>query len=183
MRARHTWPWRICLINVGLGGDFAGDDDQAGGQKRLGGDAAVRVLLDAGVENSVGDLVRHLVRMAFGDALRGKQESVAQCKAPPIAGNSIWAVWSEDRFMLDHRRERRIFSRIGPTLAQSTPAPSGMRLGMHTIHFNCVQWPGTITRSEWGRERAELSCKPGEPRQADCVKWCRHGANDSLTGN
>jgi hypothetical protein len=52
-------------------------------------------------------------------------------KTPPIAGNSIWAVWSEDRFTLDHRHKRRIFSRIGPTLAQHMPAPSGLSLGMH----------------------------------------------------
>jgi hypothetical protein len=34
--------------------------------------------------------------------------------------------------MLDHRRgEQELLSRIGPTLAQETPAPSGLRLGMH----------------------------------------------------
>jgi hypothetical protein len=42
--------------------------------------------------------------MAFGHGFRGKQETVAQENSPPIAGNSIWAAWSEDRFMLDHRR-------------------------------------------------------------------------------
>ncbi len=32
--------------------------------------------------------------------------------------------------MLDHRRGGN-FCRIGPTLAQELPAPSGLRLGMH----------------------------------------------------
>ena len=54
-------------IDVGLGGDFAGDDHQAGGGQGFGGDAAVGVLLQAGVQNGVGDLVGNLVGMAFGD--------------------------------------------------------------------------------------------------------------------
>ena len=54
-------------IDVGLGGDFAGDDHEAGGGQGFGGDAAVGVLLQAGVENGVGDLVGNLVGMAFGD--------------------------------------------------------------------------------------------------------------------
>jgi hypothetical protein len=59
-------------IDVGLGGDLAGDDHQSGGRQRLGGDAAVGVLLQAGVQNGVGDLVGNLVGVAFGDGFRGK---------------------------------------------------------------------------------------------------------------
>ena len=58
---------RLLEIDVGLGGDFAGNDHQAGGGQRLGGDAAVGILLQAGVQNGVGDLVGNLVGMAFGD--------------------------------------------------------------------------------------------------------------------
>jgi hypothetical protein len=54
-------------VDVGLGGDFTGNDHQAGSRKGLGGDAAVGVLLQAGVQNGVRDLVGNLVRMAFGD--------------------------------------------------------------------------------------------------------------------
>ena len=65
-------------IDVGLGGDLAGNDHQSGGRQRLGGDAAVRVLLQAGIENGVGDLIGNLVGVAFGNGFRGKQETVAQ---------------------------------------------------------------------------------------------------------
>ena len=135
-------------IDVGLGGDFTGDDHQAGGREGLGGDAAVGILLQAGVENGVGDLVGNLVGMAFGHGFRGKQETVAQCRnSPPIAGNSIWAAWSEDRFTLDHRRgDQELLSRIGPTLAQETPTPSDLRLGMH-----CSM---VIAASVWGQSLA-----------------------------
>ena len=95
-------------IDVGLGGDFAGDDHQAGGRQGFGGDAAVGVLLQAGVENGVGDLVGNLVGMAFGDGLRGKQETVAQCKTllplqgiqfgrPGARTGSCWITGAESR--------------------------------------------------------------------------------------
>ncbi len=69
-------------VDVGLGGDFAGNDDQAGCGEGFGGDAAIGVLLQAGVENGVRDLVGNLVRMAFGDGLRGKQKTIAQLQTP-----------------------------------------------------------------------------------------------------
>ena len=70
-------------VDVGLGGDFAGDDHQAGGGQGFGGHAAVGVLLQAGIENGVGNLVGNLVGMAFGDGLRGKQKTIAQLHTPP----------------------------------------------------------------------------------------------------
>ncbi len=54
-------------VDVSLGGDFAGDDDQAGRGEGFGGDAAVGVLLQAGVQNGVRDLVGDFVGMAFSD--------------------------------------------------------------------------------------------------------------------
>ena len=54
-------------IDVGLGGDFAGDDHQPGGREGFGGDAAVGVLLQAGIQDGVRDLVGNLVGMAFSD--------------------------------------------------------------------------------------------------------------------
>ncbi len=70
-------------IDIGLGGDFAGDDNQAGGRQSFGGDTAIGVLLEACIQNRVGDLISDFVRMAFGDGLRGKQETVAQLRVPP----------------------------------------------------------------------------------------------------
>ena len=70
-------------VDVGLGGDFAGDDHQAGGRQGFCGDAAVGILLQAGVQNGVGNLVGNLVGMAFGDGLRGKQKTIAQLRTPP----------------------------------------------------------------------------------------------------
>jgi hypothetical protein len=59
-------------LDVGVGGDLAGDDTEAGRQQRLAGDAPVGILGEDGVEHGVGDLVGHLVGMALGDALRGE---------------------------------------------------------------------------------------------------------------
>ena len=59
-------------IDVGLGGDFSGDDDEAGGGEGLAGDAAGGVFGEAGVEDSVGNLVGDLIGMAFGHGFRGK---------------------------------------------------------------------------------------------------------------
>ena len=52
-------------IDVSLGGDFAGNNHQACGRKSFGGYAAVGVLLQACVKDSVRDLVGYLVGMAF----------------------------------------------------------------------------------------------------------------------
>ncbi len=63
-------------IHVSLGGDFAGDDDQAGGGQGFAGDAAGRVFGQAGVENGVGNLVGDLVGMAFGYGFGRKKITV-----------------------------------------------------------------------------------------------------------
>ena len=60
-------------VHVGLGGDLAGDEGKAGGDERLAGHAAVRVVLEDRVEDGVGDLVGQLVGMTLGDGLRGEQ--------------------------------------------------------------------------------------------------------------
>ena len=60
-------------VDVGLGGDLAEDHDQAGRGGRLAGDPGARVLADDRVQDGVGDLVAHLVRVAFGDRLGGEQ--------------------------------------------------------------------------------------------------------------
>jgi hypothetical protein len=60
-------------VDIGGGGHLAGDHDQAGRHEGLAGDAGVGVLGQHGVEDGVGDLVAHLVRVAHGDRLGGKQ--------------------------------------------------------------------------------------------------------------
>ena len=56
-------------IDVGLGGDFAGKDDEIGCCKRFAGDARFRILREQSVENGIGNLVADFVRMAFGNGL------------------------------------------------------------------------------------------------------------------
>ena len=60
-------------VDVGRRGDLAEDHDQAGRRGGLARDPGVRVLADDRVQDGVGDLVAHLVGMAFGDRLGGEQ--------------------------------------------------------------------------------------------------------------
>ncbi len=60
---------------VGLGGHLAGNDDQPGGQQRLDGHTALRVVLEQVVEHGVADLVGDLVRVTLGHGLRREQTS------------------------------------------------------------------------------------------------------------
>ena len=59
--------------DVGVGGDLTRHQHQARGQQRLAGHTAAGIILQGRVQHGVGDLIRHLVGMAFGDALRGEQ--------------------------------------------------------------------------------------------------------------
>ena len=56
---------------------FPGDHRAAGGDERLAGDPGQGIPSQERVENGVGNLVRNLVRMAFGHRLRGKEPQVA----------------------------------------------------------------------------------------------------------
>jgi hypothetical protein len=60
-------------VDVALGRDLAGDDDQPGVDQALAGDPPARVVAHHRVEDAVGDLVADLVRVALGDRLRGEQ--------------------------------------------------------------------------------------------------------------
>ena len=61
-------------VDVGLRRDLAGDDDEAGRDQRLAGDAAVDVVGQDGIEHRVRDLVGDLVGMTLGDGLRGEEK-------------------------------------------------------------------------------------------------------------
>jgi hypothetical protein len=60
-------------VDVGLGRDLAGDQDEAGVDQALAGDPPFGVVAHDGIEDAVGDLVADLVRMALGDRLGGEQ--------------------------------------------------------------------------------------------------------------
>ena len=61
-------------VDVGVGRDLAGDEDDARRRGRLAGHARVRVLAEALVEHRVGDLVAQLVGVALGDGLAGEED-------------------------------------------------------------------------------------------------------------
>ena len=107
-------------VDVGLGRDLAGDDDEAGVDQRLAGDAAVRVVGEDRVEDAVGDLVGDLVGMALGHRLGGEQVLVV------AQGLGL----SHGAERLDGRRRARIsrrWSATGPSPRPPAPAPSSSR--------------------------------------------------------
>ncbi len=60
-------------VHGGRGLGLAGDQHHARLGDGLGGDARLRVLGEVGVQNRIGDLVAHLVRVAFRNGFRGKE--------------------------------------------------------------------------------------------------------------
>ena len=60
-------------VQVGAGGDFAGDHDEVLAGDGLAGDAAHGVNAEGGVQHGVGNLVANLVGVPFGDRLGGEQ--------------------------------------------------------------------------------------------------------------
>ena len=74
-------------VDVGLGGDLPGDDDEAGAGEGLAGNAAVGIFGEAGIEDGVGDLVGDLVGMTFGHGLTGKEETVGVGRQ---SGKLLW---------------------------------------------------------------------------------------------
>ena len=59
-------------VDDGLGSDFAGNHHEARVHECFTGDAALRVLREAGVEDGIGNLVGNLVRVSLGHGFRGK---------------------------------------------------------------------------------------------------------------
>ena len=68
-RAHH-----LLVIELRLRGDLAGDDHHVGFHHRFAGHAALRILLQAGVQHAVGDQVGHLVGMALAHGLGGENK-------------------------------------------------------------------------------------------------------------
>ena len=63
----------VNVVDIGLSGDFAGQDNQARIAKRFGGYAAVGILSQNGIKNCIGNLVGNLIGMAFRNRFRGKK--------------------------------------------------------------------------------------------------------------
>jgi len=59
-------------IDIGACTDFSCNHYQTGRGQGFAGNPAMRVLVQTGVENCVGDLVGNLIGMSFGYGLRGK---------------------------------------------------------------------------------------------------------------
>ena len=57
----------------GLGADFAADYDQARGAESLAGHFGSGVLAKEFVQDGIGNLVGHFIRMAFGNGFGSKQ--------------------------------------------------------------------------------------------------------------
>src|SRR5690606_23950804 len=74
---------------AGRGSDLAGEDVQTGLHKCFAADAGFRVVGQDGVEDRVRAQTGHLVRVAFGYRLRGKQVIVHLAFSP--AGTSALA--------------------------------------------------------------------------------------------
>ena len=79
----HCAPGDVGVRHVHSRRDLARDDDHAGLDERLAGNATVRILGDERVEDGVRDLVAHLVGMTFGHGLGGEQEIFERHAIPP----------------------------------------------------------------------------------------------------
>src|SRR5208337_349015 len=55
----------LLKVDVSFGGDFSGDDDEAGRGESFASDAADGILGEAGVEYGIGNLVGDFIGMAF----------------------------------------------------------------------------------------------------------------------
>ena len=76
-------------VDLGLGGEFAGDDDVVALDQGLAGDAGEPVLRETGVEDGIRDAVGDLVRVALADGFGREDEGGVAChKAGETNGRS-----------------------------------------------------------------------------------------------
>ena len=64
---RDPFPHELGNVDVDVGGDLTGDDDEPGGDQRLAGNAPLGILRQNGVEDRVRDLVGDLIGVPLGD--------------------------------------------------------------------------------------------------------------------
>ncbi len=143
-------------VDVGLGGDLAGDDDEAGAGEGLAGDAAGGVLGEAGVEDGVGDLVGDLVGVTFGHGLTGEEETVG------VGRQSGKLLRSDSRT----RSGNAEHPTTGPSCCEVprawrqhwSPVVPPIRcesLQGEPFYSTCAEGAGRSGNSEWGETRGE----------------------------
>jgi hypothetical protein len=66
---------------IAIGSDLTQNDYQPHGHSDFAGDPAKGVLFHYGIEHGVGNLVTELVRMSFGNRLRGEKVTRLLIKA------------------------------------------------------------------------------------------------------
>ena len=66
-------PHQRLEIDVSFGGNFAGDDDQAGCREGFASHAAIGIFFQAGIQDRVRNLIGDLVRVTFGHRFGRKQ--------------------------------------------------------------------------------------------------------------
>ena len=76
-----------------LAADFACQHHQLGGGQRFAGDARFRVLRQEQVDNGIGNLVRNLVRVAFGNAFGREQIGFAHGSVPVLG--RLWPITTQ----------------------------------------------------------------------------------------
>jgi hypothetical protein len=82
----------LLVVQPRLGGNFAKDHDHAGLGGSLAGDFGERVLLEAGIEHGIGDLICDLVWMTFTDGLGGEAARVEESETNPRIEVSTTAI-------------------------------------------------------------------------------------------
>ena len=66
-------PGHGLVIDLGGGGDLAADQAEVGGDHGLTGHTGAGILLEAGVQDGIGNGICHLVGMAVGNTFGSKQ--------------------------------------------------------------------------------------------------------------
>ncbi len=72
----------LAVVDIGAGGDLAGQQHETRGAQGLGGDARKLVLREDSVENRVRDLVGDFVRVALGHRFGSKKKFFGQNTSP-----------------------------------------------------------------------------------------------------
>lgn len=87
----------LLVVELGLGGDLTEDHDHTGLGGSLASDLGQRVLSQAGIEDSIGDLISDLVRVTLTDGLGGEEETAlvvvgAVCSVDSVGRHCAWRI-------------------------------------------------------------------------------------------
>ena len=66
------FPGNAGIIHLGAGGDFAADEAEVGSDHGLTGDTGIGILGKTGIQDGIGNGVRHLIGVAIGYTFRGE---------------------------------------------------------------------------------------------------------------